>query len=167
MPIISTVFTATALGLVALLLSSMVTRATPRKAIAVCAAANRKSPARKMFIVTLAAGIGIAGLGIPTISEAGSKPVAEIKVVQVLGRSWHVAKVEEKHGSGQHDGDATNTGRYMAQRQNAELDPLRPPAVLTARQAVRAFHAATGCRANINTMVRSIDGTYSAQLICR
>ena len=75
--------------------------------------------------------------------------------VTVLGRDWVVAPVEDM------------AGRYNATRLNREHLPFRPPAVLTARQAVRALRAATGCSVNLDTMVRDITGTYYAQMICR
>lgn len=75
--------------------------------------------------------------------------------VSVLGRDWVVAKVDEA------------PGRYSATRLNLEHRPFRPPAVLSARQAARALQAATGCSANLDTMVRDITGTYYAQMICR
>ncbi|WP_264212675.1 hypothetical protein [Leisingera thetidis] len=75
--------------------------------------------------------------------------------VTVLGRDWLVAPVE---GTPQ---------RYSATRMNLEHLAFRPPAVLTARQAVRAMRAATGCSVNLDTMVRNITGTYYAQVICR
>jgi len=75
--------------------------------------------------------------------------------VTVLGRNWVVAPV------------ADTPHRYSATRLNLEHLPFRPPAVLTARQAVRALRAATGCSVNLDTMVRDITGTYYAQMICR
>lgn len=85
---------------------------------------------------------------------AGAKGV-EGKQVTVLGRDWVVAPVEDA------------PGRYSATRMNLEHLAFRPPAVLTARQAVRAIRTATGCSVNLDTMVRSITGTYYAQVICR
>ncbi|MEX0301507.1 MAG: hypothetical protein AB3N24_03705 [Leisingera sp.] len=75
--------------------------------------------------------------------------------VTVLGRDWVVAPVED------------TPHRYSATRLNLEHLPFRPPAVLTARQAVRALRNATGCSVNLDTLVRSISGTYYAQMICR
>ena len=57
--------------------------------------------------------------------------------------------------------------RYSATRMNLEHLAFRPPAVLTARQAVRAIRTATGCSVSLDTMVRNITGTYYAQVICR
>ncbi|APG48178.1 hypothetical protein [Phaeobacter porticola] len=108
--------------------------------------------------LTLTLGAVLPG---PAARAGDMKHVGEVKSVHVLGRTWHVAALEADEGA------RLKTPRYTAVRQNAELDAFRPPAVLSAKQAVRAFHAATGCRANISTMVRSIDGTYIAQLVCR
>ncbi|EDZ47171.1 hypothetical protein RBY4I_2389 [Rhodobacterales bacterium Y4I] len=87
-------------------------------------------------------------------SAAPAKGVEGTKV-SVLGRDWLVVPVEG------------TTGRYSATRMNLEHLAFRPPAVLTARQAVRAMQAATGCSVNLDTMVRTITGTYYAQVICR
>ncbi|AHD01673.1 hypothetical protein [Leisingera methylohalidivorans] len=89
------------------------------------------------------------------LAPAASAKDAEGTVVSVLGRHWAVFPV------------ADAAGRYSATRMNLEHLPFRPPAVLTARQAVRALRAATGCSVNIDTMVRNITGTYYAQMICR
>ncbi|WP_424979895.1 hypothetical protein [Leisingera sp. S232] len=79
----------------------------------------------------------------------------EGKQVTVLGRDWVVAPVED------------TPGRFSATRKNLEHLAFRPPAVLTARQAVRALRTATGCSVDLDTLVRNITGTYSAQVICR
>lgn len=78
----------------------------------------------------------------------------EHKQVTVFGRTWIVGPADEA------------PGRYRATRLNPELDPFRPPAMLDVRQAVRAYKAATGCSANIDTIFRSISGSYYAVLIC-
>ena len=98
--------------------------------------------------VTLAATIGLALTPIAQAKEIQGKQVT------VLGRNWVVTAVEDM------------PGRYRAERLNVELLPFRPPAMIGSRQAVRAFKAATGCSANVDTMVRSIDGSYYAQMIC-
>ncbi|ATG42430.1 hypothetical protein PhaeoP18_00468 [Phaeobacter piscinae] len=159
-------FTALALGLTTLLAYSGSHRraSVPRVAPAQTRPGYlRTHTARRVCSLALAAALGPALLTLPTAAGAGSDPAAQVSVVQVLGRSWHVAPVAEQ----QSEGGRLSSGRYMAQRQNAELDPLRPPAVLSAKQAVRAFYAATGCRARIDSMVRSINGTYFADLVCR
>ncbi|UWR49655.1 hypothetical protein K4F87_02585 [Phaeobacter inhibens] len=166
MSILSAAFTVLALGLSALLAglgshhrqpASLVASDRPRPG------PPRRRSARRVVGLALMAALGPAMLTLPTAAGAGSDPTAQVSVVQVLGRSWHVAPMAEM----QSESGRLSSGRYMAQRQNAELDPLRPPAVLTAKQAVRAFYAATGCRARIDTMVRSINGTYFADLVCR
>lgn len=93
----------------------------------------------------------VLGLALAPLAQAKG---IEGKQVTVLGRNWIVTAVEDA------------PGRYRAQRQNVELIPFRPPAVIGVRQATRAFQAATGCSANIDTMVQSIDGSYFAQMIC-
>jgi len=85
---------------------------------------------------------------------ASAKDTAETKSVSVLGRTWHVSPAEEAPGF------------YRATRLNTELLPKRPPAVLSVRQAIRAFHSATGCSANRDTLYRDISGSYFATLIC-
>lgn len=102
----------------------------------------------------LAAALCLALVGglMPMATQA--KDSAADKQVTVLGRSWIVAPAEEAPGF------------YRATRLNTELYPKRPPAVLSARQAVRAFHRATGCSANLDTLYRDITGTYFAALIC-
>ncbi|OUS33335.1 hypothetical protein A9Q94_19805 [Rhodobacterales bacterium 56_14_T64] len=92
-------------------------------------------------------------LGLALTPLAQAKGVAG-KQVTVLGRNWIVTAVEDV------------PGRYRAERLNVELLPFRPPAMIGSRQAARAFKAATGCSANIDTMVQSIDGSYFAQMIC-
>jgi len=83
-----------------------------------------------------------------------AKEAEAAKQVTVLGRSWVVAPA------------AQMPGFHRATRLNAELLPKRPPAVLSARQAVRAFRSATGCNANLDTLYRDITGTYFATLAC-
>ncbi|WP_122073329.1 hypothetical protein [Pseudophaeobacter sp. EL27] len=83
-----------------------------------------------------------------------AKEAEAAKQVTVLGRTWVVAPAAEAPGF------------YHATRLNVELLPERPPAVLSARQAVRAFRHATGCSANLDTLYRDITGTYFASLIC-
>jgi len=101
---------------------------------------------------TVGPGLGLAiGLALTPLAQA--KEVVG-KQVTVLGRNWIVTAVEDA------------PGRYRAERQNLELIPFRPPAMIGSRQAARAFKAATGCSANIDTMIRSIDGSYFAQMIC-
>ena len=83
-----------------------------------------------------------------------AKEAEAAKQVTVLGRTWVVAPEEQ------------SAGFYRATRLNTELLPSRPPAVLSARQAVRAFRNATGCSANLDTLYRDITGAYFATLIC-
>lgn len=98
--------------------------------------------------LTLATALGLA------LTPLAQAKGVEGKQVAVLGRNWIVTAVEDA------------PGRYRAQRLNVELLPFRPPAMIGSRQAARAFKAATGCSANIDTMVQSIDGSYFAQMIC-
>lgn len=95
-----------------------------------------------------------AALGAAFAPALAAKEVAGT-MVSVLGRDWLVAPV------------ADHPQRYSATRMNLEHLPFRPPAVLSARQAVRAIRAATGCSVNLDTMLRTISGTYYAQVICR
>ncbi|MEP2715312.1 hypothetical protein [Pseudophaeobacter sp.] len=85
---------------------------------------------------------------------AAAKDAEEAKQVSVLGRTWVVAPAEEAPGF------------HRATRLNTEMLPFRPPAVLSVRQAIRAFRGATGCSANIDTIYRDISGDYFATLIC-
>ena len=86
--------------------------------------------------------------------EAAAAGKPEIKEVTVLQRIWHVSLSQD------------HPGYYKATRRNDEMLPFRGPAVLSARQAARAFRAATGCRAKADTMFRTISGNYYAKLIC-
>ncbi|WP_241525610.1 hypothetical protein [Pseudophaeobacter leonis] len=79
---------------------------------------------------------------------------AEAKHVNVLGRAWSVEPAEEAPGF------------YRATRLNNEMEPFRPPAVLSVRQAIRAIKGATGCSANLDTIYRTISGSYYTTLIC-
>ncbi|NRB19504.1 MAG: hypothetical protein HRU33_18580 [Rhodobacteraceae bacterium] len=89
-----------------------------------------------------------------TMTPLAQAKETEAKQVTVLGRIWLVTPIEDA------------PGRFRATRLNEELLPFRPPAMIGSRQASRAFKAATGCSANIDTMVKSIDGSYAAQMIC-
>ena len=89
-----------------------------------------------------------------TMAPLAQAKEGEGKQVTVLGRDWVVTAVKDA------------PGRFRAKRLNVELIPFRPPAMIGARQATRAFKAATGCSANVDTMVKSIDGSYYAQMIC-
>ncbi|CUH87535.1 hypothetical protein PH5382_01464 [Phaeobacter sp. CECT 5382] len=90
----------------------------------------------------------------PLAAPQAAAKEGDITQVTVLGRIWHVSPVAE------------TPGLYRANRQNAELLPFRPPAVLSVRQAIRAFRGATGCSVNLDSMYRTISGPYYATLIC-
>jgi len=101
----------------------------------------------------MAAALGLGLLiALTPLAAAAGKP--EIKEVTVLQRIWHVSLSQD------------HPGYYKATRRNDEMLPFRGPAVLSARQAARAFRAATGCRAKADTMFRTISGNYYAKLIC-
>lgn len=93
----------------------------------------------------------VLGLLLAPMAQA-KDPVGQ--QVTVLGRDWIITAVKD------------TPGRYRAERLNVELLPFRQPAMIGSRQAARALKAATGCSANTDTMVGSIDGSYSAQVIC-
>lgn len=105
---------------------------------------------QKTLATALSAALLAASL--PTGSIALEAETA--KQVTVLGRNWIVAPAEEAPGF------------HHATRLNSELQPFRPPAVLSVRQALRAYRGATGCSANLDTIYRSISGSYYATLIC-
>ncbi|OIQ44862.1 MAG: hypothetical protein BM558_06100 [Roseobacter sp. MedPE-SW] len=109
-------------------------------------------PAKLPSKLAAALCLSVASGLMPITTQA--KDLEADKQVTVLGRSWVVAPTEEVPGF------------YSATRLNTELRPKRPPAVLSARQAVRAFHRATGCSANLDTLYRDITGTYFSALIC-
>lgn len=109
-------------------------------------------PAQRPSNLAAALYLALACTLMPIASQA--KDSAADKQVTVLGRSWVVGPTEQP------------AEFYRATRLNTELYPKRPPAVLSARQAVRAFHRATGCSANLDTLYRDITGTYFAALIC-
>ena len=94
-----------------------------------------------------------AALGLALTPLAQAKEILGIQV-SVLGRNWLVTAVEDA------------PGWYRAERLNAELIPFRPPAMIGSRQAARGLKAATGCSANIDSMLRTIDGVYYARMIC-
>lgn len=74
--------------------------------------------------------------------------------VTVWGRVWTITQPEDKPGF------------YKAVRDDNNLNPFGPPARLRTHQAIRAFHAATGCRAVYSTMYQTISGAFYAQLDC-
>lgn len=78
----------------------------------------------------------------------------EAKQVTVLGRQWQV-RPSKKH-----------PGYAKATRLNPNSVPYLPPAMIGTRQAIRAYSAATGCSAQIDSMFKSIDGDYFTRLIC-
>lgn len=86
--------------------------------------------------------------------------------VSVLGRNWVVAPVEAMEKTAFKAPVQAPAGYYQATRLNTELLPFRAPAILSARQAVRAFRAATGCTPDLDSLYRSISGTYYAALTC-
>lgn len=102
--------------------------------------------------LTLTAGLALVACLMPLTAMAKEADTA--KQVTVLGRTWVVAPVPE------------TTGLYRATRLNTELMPYRPPAVLSARQALRAFHSATGCTPIRNSFYRDITGAYFTTLDC-
>lgn len=57
-------------------------------------------------------------------------------------------------------------GLFKAVRDNNNLNPYGPPARLRTHQAMRAYKAATGCRAIYATMYQNISGEFFAQLDC-
>lgn len=87
-------------------------------------------------------------------SAVAEAPAGEIKKITVLGREWLVWP------------STRVPGEHVARRQNVELLPKRPPAVLTVRQAMRAYRGATGCTANYDVMYRTDNGDYHTVLIC-
>ena len=98
----------------------------------------------------LCAAVMLAALPISSNALGAAEP----KQVTVLGRNWVVEPAEEA------------PGYYRATRLNREMAPFRPPAVLSVRQAIRAIKGATGCSANLDTIYRTISGSYYATLIC-
>ncbi len=93
------------------------------------------------------------GAGLSAAKPVAAKDTVSTQV-RILGRDWQVAPSE------------TFPGRYEATRLNTELIPFRPPAFIGARQAARAFRAATGCQLKRDTLVRTISGTYIGALHC-
>ncbi|MEX5565176.1 hypothetical protein SM764_17285 [Pseudophaeobacter sp. 1A16562] len=111
---------------------------------------------RRTAVPTLALcalfGVGLMSLH-ATTATAGEKVLGS--QVTVLGRTWIVSPA----------GD--DTGRYRAERLNRKLEAFRPPAMISARQAARAYKAATGCTVRRDSMLRTISGVYYADLVCR
>jgi|GEM_PF-3479772 hypothetical protein len=102
----------------------------------------------RTFCLCCALGTGISAASPIVAAEHAPKKVT------VLGRDWHVVPSE------------SHPGRYEATRLNHELAPFRPPAMIGARQAARAFRAATGCQLKRNSLVKTISGTYIGALRC-
>ena len=92
-----------------------------------------------------------AGLAVTGTAYAGDSGYSRVKI---LGREWPVGPSE------------TFPGRFEATRLNRELLPFRSPAMISARQAARAFRAATGCHLKRETLTRTISGTYIGSLSC-
>ena len=84
-------------------------------------------------------------------APAGAPPTS----VEVWGRHWTVAPVEEQ------------PGLFSATRDNNNLDPFGPPARLRTHQAIRAYARATGCRVNLDSMYQLITGVFFAKLHCK
>ncbi|TDE35596.1 hypothetical protein [Antarcticimicrobium sediminis] len=80
-----------------------------------------------------------------------SAPATE---VTVWGRVWTITQPRDKPGF------------YKAVRHENGLSPFGPPARLRTHQAIRAFHAATGCKAIYSSMYQTISGAVFAQLNC-
>lgn len=110
---------------------------------------------------TLATALSTALLMSLSPGALRAQPI-EAQQVSVLGRNWVVAPVDTKKKAPAQ----APAGYYQATRLNTELLPFRGPALLSARQAVRAFRAATGCSPNLDSLYRSISGTYYAALTC-
>lgn len=91
------------------------------------------------------------GFAVTKSAAAGDTGFTQVKV---LGRDWRVGPSE------------AFPGQYEATRLNPELVPFRPPAIIGARQAARAFRAATGCQLERDTLKRTISGTYIGTLRC-
>lgn len=70
----------------------------------------------------------------------------------VWGRVWTITQPEP--------------GLFKAVRDNNNLNPYGPPARLRTHQAMRAFHAATGCKAIYTTMYQTISGAFFTRLDC-
>ncbi len=70
----------------------------------------------------------------------------------VWGRVWTISQPEP--------------GLFKAVRDNNDLNPFGPPARLRTHQAIRAYHAATGCKAIYSTMYQTISGEFFTQLDC-
>lgn len=76
------------------------------------------------------------------------------KTVEVWGRHWTIAPVEDQ------------PGLFSATRDNNNLDPFGPPARLRTHQAIRAYARATGCRVDLDSMYQRITGVFFARLRC-
>jgi len=82
-----------------------------------------------------------------TVSRADT-----VRQATVWGRAWTVTQPVE--------------GLFKAVRDDNNLNPYGPPARLRTHQAIRAFHAATGCKAIYSTMYQTISGAFFTQLDC-
>lgn len=79
---------------------------------------------------------------------------APAKQVTVLGRVWTVSQVADKPGF------------YKAVRDNNNLNPYGPPAMLRSLQAIRALQAATGCTVVRSTLYQNMSGEFFSQVSC-
>ena len=95
-----------------------------------------------------------AALVLATLAERSPAADASGTMVEVHGRNWLVAPLED------------GSGHYKAERLNRAMLPFRQPALLSARQASRAFRAATGCSIQRDSLIRTISGVYIAALRC-
>lgn len=78
----------------------------------------------------------------------------EARTVQVMGRSWSVVAVDEE------------TSRYMATRDNNNLNPFGRPAALRTSQAIRALEAATGCKVVRSSLYQNVSAQFFGNMAC-
>ncbi len=106
------------------------------------------SPMTTMALI-LAGSLIATGLAAPAV--AGK---AEVRQVQVLGRTWTVTA------------DPKQPGSYVAWRDNNNLNPYGKPVARRTPQAVRALELATGCRVVPGSLRQNVAAEYRAVMAC-
>lgn len=88
----------------------------------------------------------------PTQLATGEQPGT--KYVKVLGRTWTVYPSAEQ------------TGAYVAQRDNLDLNPYGAPSARRSPQAARAIELASGCGVLHDTMIQDTSARFFASVDC-
>lgn len=93
-------------------------------------------------------------LALSACTEMQMTTEAPAQQVTVLGRVWTITRPADK------------PGYFKAVRDNNNLNPYGPPAMLRTLQAIRALEAATGCRVLRPTLYQNMSGEFFSQVSC-